>query len=85
MTIQGTDLSPEDQRYVLAAYVHRFTGDNKPAWANELRPSGKPYPLQFTNDQEWLYNTWFAVTKAGRIDRRYSGCTSEPTWPNGKD
>lgn len=80
-TLRGDQLVCEDRRYVLRAYVHRYTGEHKPDWANKLL-NGKPYPLQFRNDQEWLANTEFAVTTAGRLDHRAHACRSNPTWPN---
>lgn len=82
--ILGIALNTVDQKHVLAAYVHRFTGDHKPKWAAQLRPNGSPYPLQFRSDREWLANTFFMVTKFGNLDRRANYCTSNPTWPNGK-
>ena len=81
---RGTELDHDSQREVLAAYVHRFTGDHKPAWAREPMPNGKPYPVQFASDADWLANTLFEVTKAGRLNRRQRYCYSRPTWPNGK-
>lgn len=81
-TMKGTDLSPEDQRYVLASYVHRLTGDHRPIWAVQSSWHGKPYPLQFANDREWLEHTTFAVTMKGRLDRSVGRCFSCPTWPN---
>ena len=81
---KGSQLSPQDRRHVLAAYVYRFTGDNTPYWVKEKRPNGKPYPLQFATDEEWLKNTVFLVTNSGRLDMRSKHCESTPTWPNGK-
>lgn len=78
----GCDLKPEDQKHVLAAYVHRFTGDHRPEWTNQLRPDRQTYPLQFLNDRDWLAHTQFVVTQAGSLDRRFQECISHPTWPN---
>jgi hypothetical protein len=78
----GGRLHPDDRRYVLAAYVHRFTGNHKPAWASKPMPNGGSYPLQFADDADWLRNTHFAVRTDGRLDRRAKHCTSNPTWPN---
>lgn len=33
--VLGTNLSPENQKRALAAYVHRFTADHVPNWARE--------------------------------------------------
>lgn len=86
----GSELCAEDQAEVLRAYVHRYTGDHKPRWAQPKEDvpgivkwgaSEKPYPLQFASDAEWLANTRFAVRKNGRLDRRAKHCYSRPTWP----
>jgi hypothetical protein len=82
LTKPGNQLHPADQRFVLAAYVHRFTGDHIPAWATKPRPDGSSYPLQFANDAEWLANSRFAVRRCGRLDQRVKQCFSAPTWPN---
>lgn len=78
----GSELSFKDRSYVLAAYVHRFTGDHTPEWATRPRPDGTAYPLQFANDADWLAHTEFATTADGKLDRRYADCHSTPTWPN---
>lgn len=78
----GSELKPDDKAYVLAAYVHRFTGDHKPEWACKLRPDGTAYPLQFADDADWLAHTSFAVRANGDLDKRYGSCVSIPTWPN---
>ena len=82
--IVGTHLTDHDRRHVLASYVHRFTKEHRPAWAKTLRPDGRPYPVQFASDSDWLAHTVFAVRKDGRLDRRVNQCTSTPTWPDGK-
>lgn len=74
--VLGSDLHPDNRRYVLAAFVHRNTGENRPDWVR-----GK-YPLQFANDSDWLANTRFATRSDGRIDRRVKQCFSSPTWPH---
>lgn len=81
-TLRGKDLHPDDKAYVLAGYVHRFTGDHFPQWARDPRPDGSAYPVQFANDADWLANTWFRARKNGRLDRRVQHCDSRPTWPN---
>lgn len=78
----GNQLSAEDQRYVLAAYVHRFTGQHKPQWACKPMPNGTAYPVQFVDDADWLAHTYFEVTKSGKLDNRNKSCQSSPTWPN---
>lgn len=79
---KGSELTPDDQRHVLASYTHRYTRTHRPVWASRLRPSGEPYPVQFASDAEWLANTTFTVRNNGRLDMRVKGCTSEPTWPD---
>src|ERR1044071_7023830 len=36
--IHGKKLTPDQHKKVLSAYVHRFTGEHKPAWAKEKMP-----------------------------------------------
>ena len=77
--LRGSDLSAEDQKRALAAYVHRFTGEHKPSWT-ECADCLK-YPVQFKDDAGWLANTTFRVTKSGRLELR-AHAESRPTWPN---
>lgn len=74
---KGSELSPELQKQVKAQFVHRHTGDNKPAWAIQNKA-----PLHFKNDKEWLENTHFAVTKKGDLHKGTKYCNSNPTFPN---
>jgi hypothetical protein len=78
----GTELCAEDQRYVLAAYVHRFTKDHAPAWAREPWKDGKAYPVQYASDRDWLAHARFQVRNDGRLDRRVQRCEGTPTWPD---
>lgn len=79
----GTLLSGPDQQRALASFVNRFTKQHKPAWASEPRRDGKPYPVQFASDDEWLANTLFRVRADGGLDQRStSHCFSSPTWPD---
>jgi len=80
--LYGTQLCASDQQHVLAAYVHRFTRDHKPAWARWPREDGQVSPVQFASDADWLANTRFAVRKNGRLDGRARYCESSPTWPD---
>lgn len=82
MRINGKALPYAMQQEAKRLYVHRFTGDHKPLWANTTMLCGKPYPVQFANDEEWLAHTEFEVTKKGRFSRRETYCHSQPTWPN---
>jgi hypothetical protein len=61
-----------------ATYVHRYTMEHKPRWANTPLPNGKFYAPQFRSDQEWFDNTEFPTD--GR--RRYCHTTNQ-TWPLG--
>ena len=79
--LRGSELHPADKHYVLSAYVHRFTGDHTPNWAQTPMPNGEKYPVQFASDADWLHNTWFRVKRNGRLDGRVSICRSVPTWP----
>ena len=79
--IRGTELSKRLQREVLSIFAHRYTGDHRPSWSNQEWKDGKPYPLQFANDLDWLANTSFPITEKGTIDRRVDHCYSNPTWP----
>lgn len=78
----GSELSPEDRKHVLASYVHRFTREHRPQWAAGIWKDGKPYPVQFASDAEWLAHTRFAVTAGGSLDHRVKECQSAPTWPD---
>ena len=80
----GNMLCEEDRRHVIAAYVHRYTREHRPDWALETRPDGRPYPVQFASDADWLANSRFFVRRDGRLDMRHTLCHSSPTWPDGQ-
>lgn len=83
---KGSELHPEDQKHVLNSYVHRYTKEHKPNWANKLRPDGTKHMPQFHSDSDWLNNTKFRVhKKSGRLDHRAKSCESNPTWPHGQN
>jgi hypothetical protein len=65
----GNQLDKEDRAYVLTAYVHRFTGNHKPNWANKAMPNGEPYEVQFKDDEDWLNHTYFAINRKGKLDK----------------
>ena len=73
--IKGSHLTPRDQKTVLSSYVRRYTKEHKPAWVTTE-------PVQFSNDRDWLDNTFFNVTKKFNLDRRSHYCESRPTWPD---
>jgi hypothetical protein len=79
--ILGCHLPEHLQRQARATYVHRFTGEHKPDWARKEWKDGKPYPVQFKDDADWLAHTKFPVTSAGKLSKRPSACISTPTWP----
>ena len=78
---KGTELHPKDREYVLSAYINRYTKDHIPQW---VRNSDFKYPVQFSNDLDWLENTFFRTRKDGRLDQRVISCIAIPTWPDGK-
>lgn len=82
MMIRGSVLSGRLQYQVTSMFVNRFTGTHKPEWSSQPWKDGKPYPLQFKDDWDWLCNTFFEITKQGEIDKRTKFCESNPTWPN---
>jgi hypothetical protein len=82
MFIKGSCLSKLNQTNVKQMFVHRYTRDFKPSWANNPWKDGKPYPIQFASDEDWLENTYFRVTKKGNLDERSKHCESNPTWPD---
>lgn len=82
--VYGTELNANDQAYVLNAYIHRYTAEHKPDWANTLKPDGTPYKPQFASDADWLANTKFYVRKDDRLSNAFSYCESHPTWPFGQ-
>jgi hypothetical protein len=79
---KGSELPSGLQRQVLASYCHRFTREHVPAWAKRPMNDGKPYPIQFDSDQDWLNNTYFKTTRYGGLDARSKHCDSTPTWPD---
>lgn len=81
--VLGTLLTPEDQKHVLAAYVHRFTREHYPDWAQKPMEGGRSYPpVQFASDADWLANTRFSVKANGRLNHRVHECQSSQTWPD---
>ena len=81
----GKDLSARDQETAKAGFVYRYTLDNIPEWAKELRPDGTHYMPHFASDQEWLNNTWFAVASDGRFLYRSVFCCGAAQFPFGKE
>lgn len=73
--IKGNDLTPKQVTQVKAAYVHRFTGDHRPTWANKPRPDGVPYEPQFATDSDWLAAYSFPFKVDGTLASRPGHCT----------
>lgn len=78
----GSSLPHHTQEQAKRQFVHRYTGEHRPGWADKSWKDGRAYPVQFKDDADWLANTLFAVTVAGFLDRRVAHCHSSPTWPD---
>ena len=76
VTINGSEMCQRLQQEAKAQFVHRYTGEHKPAWVK-----GPETPVQFKDDMDWLANTWFWVAKKGELANRPGYCVSHPTWP----
>lgn len=64
-----------------AQYVHRYTMDHKPQWAEQLAPNGKAYAPHYRSDREWYENTLFYGES--EMATRNSCYSSGATWPLG--
>jgi hypothetical protein len=80
--LKGSKLPHAAQREALRRYINRYTAEHVPNWARGEWKDGKPYPVQFASDQDWLEHTFFQVTEAGRLSKNHRYCESHPTWPN---
>lgn len=78
--LRGDLMPAQAQREARQRFVHRFTEQRRPQWAQ----SNHNYTPQFRDDADWLAHSYFAVTKLGTLDKRYGHCNSHPTWPQGK-
>lgn len=82
----GTELLREDQGLVLMAFEdRRYVAGKPPDWARKPMPGGGEWPPQFVSDMDWLANTKFVVTMAGKLDKRSRECREVPTWPTRPD
>ena len=61
-------------------YVHRFTMEHKPRWANKPLSNGMFYAPQYESDKEWYENTTFPPSERCFGTDCHSG---NPTWPLG--
>jgi hypothetical protein len=82
--VNGKQLTKSQRAEALRLYVHRFTAEHRPRWANEPRPDGLAYPVQFASDEEWLDNTDFPINEDGTFSNPINkdGTFSNPTWPD---
>lgn len=65
-----------------ARFVHRFTMDFVPAWADKVH-DGKYYAPQFASDREWYENTKFKG-ELGWLGVGHGCYTTGQTWPMGR-
>lgn len=79
--VKGSEMPRHMQQDALARFVHRFTRDHVPAWVKQDMPNGKPYPIQFDSDEDWLASTLFWVGNTG-LSNKHKYCESSPTWPD---
>lgn len=81
-TLRGNQLSSTDKHTVLSAYIYRQTHENARRNPSRVRGVGGKLPL--ISDAQWLSITEFAVTKAGKIDKRSKWCVTHhseiPEW-----
>jgi hypothetical protein len=82
MRVLGSHMGKKLQDDCLRQFVHRFTKQHVPAWANKEWKDGITYPVQFASDAEWLSYTFFEVTVKGELSKRVHYCESSPTWPD---
>jgi hypothetical protein len=61
--IHGKKLNPEQHKKVLSAYVHRHTGEHKPAWAKKPMQNGQAYKPTHATDKEWVHDHAFHFNK----------------------
>jgi hypothetical protein len=67
-----------------AQYVHRFTMEYKPQWANKPLDNGKYYAPQYRSDREWFENTLFPPHEFSASKRDTSCYSQNQSWPLGK-
>ena len=58
MIVTRNLLRSEVQREALKQFVHRYTGQHRPAWSLKPMPNRRPYPVQFRDDRDWLEHTF---------------------------
>lgn len=70
MLIRGDQLPENARRQVLAAYVYRWTHDNKERKRAWSCAGGTP-SMPLISDDQWLKEHAFHVTRSGDLDARY--------------
>lgn len=67
--ILGRNLNPKQRERVLAAYLHRFTGEHRPHWVNRTptAPNGEPYGPTHATDAEYVDTYAFKFTNKGAL------------------
>lgn len=66
-----------------AQYVHRYTLQHVPSWAQARTPGGTYYAPQYRTDAEWYENTTFPGEPGHLMGPNH--CHSRnPSWPMGK-
>lgn len=65
-------MSPEDQKYVLAAYIYRGTIENQRVHPDAVQQAGGTLPL--ISDARWLEITDFEVTDRGTLNHKTRHC-----------
>lgn len=65
-----------------AQYVHRYTMEHKPTWA-ELPHNGRYCAPQYRSDQEWYDHTLFPGERGHPFPGEDSCYSTGATWPMG--
>lgn len=65
--VKGARLTSAQKRAVLAAFVHRFTGEHRPAWSLQKMPNGGSYAPTHATDTEWVNDHAFYITAQGAL------------------
>lgn len=74
-----TTNSPFEQ--AKAQYVHRYTMEHKPVWANKPKSDGRYYAPQYLTDKEWYDNNYLHLNP---LHDKGHCRTQNTTWPLGK-
>lgn len=67
--VAGTKMTSEQRKQIKAAFVHRFTGNHKPAWVTKTpnRPDGVPYEPTHATDDAWINDHAFNILQNGDL------------------